>query len=370
MWAWGFFSQRLLPSVVVMATSYVIVLVVIKLFRVKSRNGRIALLLLPLWKSLFMLVIGTPIVRDNDWIIFFGMKFPDIDQLRIWQRTPDRYLPGFEPKVQSLGSLGVRWDSVFNAVFVVVVAATAAIVFFRLVRFATFYRRVSAGPDLVADRRLRDLPALAAKTMGISVPKLIAIDAPETFVPFTMGLRRPVVVLPERLLDRKFLTDAEIESVLAHEFAHIRRRDYLLNWVFSVADSLLFYNPLTKRIVSRAYEAAEEACDDLAVRTTGRPRALVDALMRIAHETAEGARKFEPRRTSVPSSVGAYTNTLMSGRHLKDRIVRIETGPVTGRPPFWLRVLRIAPLAVFVAFFSIVQFNLGFPLAGHMFILQ
>jgi len=375
MWAWGFLTQRLLPSVVVMLTTYALVLGVIFVFRVKSRNVRIALLILPLFKSLLALVVGVPSVRLAHPVpVFFGLKLPDVDQLSsalsLRSNTPDFFFPGPSASSSTSG-LSANWGSIFNWVFALLAVASTAIIAWRLARFVGFYRRVVQGPDVADDVLLRGTAERAAETMEIPLPKVVAVDVDHSFVPFTIGWRRPAVVLPRKLLDSELLSDSHLESVLAHEFAHIKRRDYLLNWVFSVAHSLLFFNPLTKRVILRAYEAAEEACDALAVRTTSKPKALVDALMRIARETREGTsgvRKLDPR--SIPETVGSYTNSLMSGQRLKERILRIESGEALRHPPRWLRVIKTIPAILFVAVIAVVQINVALPIGGSFLFLQ
>jgi len=359
-----------------MLTTYVLVLGVIFLFRVKSRNVRIALLILPLFKSLFALVVGLPKIAISQPVaVFIGLKLPDVDQLSaifsLRSSAPDLFWVDSIAPIAGTSAMSADWGSLFNWVFALLAVAACLVVAWRFTRFIGFYHRVAQGSDAAHDALLRGTAQRAAETMGIPLPKIVAIAVDLSFVPFTIGWRRPVVVLPRKLLDSDLLSDSHLESVLAHEFAHIKRHDYLLNWAFSVAHSLLFYNPLTKRVISRAYEAAEEACDALAVRTTREPKALVDALMRIARETREGesgVRKLDPR--SIPQTVGSYTNSLMSGQRLKERILRIESGEALRRAPGWFRAVKTIPVVIFVAVFAVVQINVALPIGSGFLFFQ
>lgn len=373
MWAWGFALERLLPSAVVMLTTYAIVLGVIAVFRVKSPNARIALLLLPLFKSLFALVLGVPDVTLTQPVtIFLGVKLPDIDRLASSDRgLSDRFIRDLTSISGDNATAVASWAPILNVVFWLLAVAVLAIVAYKLAHFLAFYRRVASAHDSARDSTLRGTAERTAQALRVSLPKVVVLDVQQTFVPFTMGWRRPVVVLPRRLLDPELLSDPELASILAHEFAHIKRLDYLLNWLFSVTDSLLFFNPLTRRVVSRAYEATEEACDGLAARTTGEPTALVDALVRIARETREGdsgVRKLDPR--IVPANVQAQANTLMSGRHLKERILRLETGETLRVAPAWLRVVKTIPMALCWVLVLVVQISVAIPVRHGLFFLQ
>lgn len=95
-------------------------------------------------------------------------------------------------------------------------------------------------------------------------------------VPTVVGWLRPVILLPASCLTG--LTPAQLESVLAHELAHIRRHDYLVNLLQSVVETLLFYHPAVWWISRRIREERENCCDDLAVEVCGDRLAYARAL--------------------------------------------------------------------------------------------
>jgi beta-lactamase regulating signal transducer with metallopeptidase domain len=86
-------------------------------------------------------------------------------------------------------------------------------------------------------------------------------------VPTVIGWLRPVILLPASCLAG--LTMAQLEAVLAHELAHIRRHDYLVNLLQSAVETLLFYHPAVWWVSRCIREEREHCCDDLAVRTCG-----------------------------------------------------------------------------------------------------
>lgn len=101
--------------------------------------------------------------------------------------------------------------------------------------------------------------------------------------PQVFGWLRPVIVVPAATIAR--LSPAEFEAVLAHELAHIRRRDYLVNLVQTVVESVLFYHPAVWWVSRRIREERELCCDDWAVRVCGDRVAYSKALMKVEEET-------------------------------------------------------------------------------------
>jgi beta-lactamase regulating signal transducer with metallopeptidase domain len=94
--------------------------------------------------------------------------------------------------------------------------------------------------------------------------------------PVVIGWLRPVVLLPTSVLTG--LTPEQLEAVLAHELAHIRRYDYLVN-LFQVAiETLLFYHPAVWWMSRRIRLEREQCCDDVAVLVCGDCSAYVESL--------------------------------------------------------------------------------------------
>jgi beta-lactamase regulating signal transducer with metallopeptidase domain len=86
-------------------------------------------------------------------------------------------------------------------------------------------------------------------------------------VPTVIGWLRPVILLPVGCLME--LTPGQLESILAHELAHIRRHDYAVNILQSVVETFLFYHPAVWWISRLVREERENCCDDLAVEVCG-----------------------------------------------------------------------------------------------------
>ena len=93
------------------------------------------------------------------------------------------------------------------------------------------------------------------------------IESAAVEVPSVVGWLRPVVLLP--ISSVTGLKTEQLEMVLAHELAHVRRHDYLVNALQSAAETLLFYHPAVWWISKQIRIERENCCDDLAVTTCG-----------------------------------------------------------------------------------------------------
>jgi beta-lactamase regulating signal transducer with metallopeptidase domain len=108
-------------------------------------------------------------------------------------------------------------------------------------------------------------------------------------VPVVVGVLKPVILVPIGMLAH--LPADQIESILLHELAHIRRRDYLFNLVQHIVDTVFFFNPALIWISSLIRTERENCCDDVAIRETQSRRQLIEALVSF-HEYRQRAGQF------------------------------------------------------------------------------
>jgi beta-lactamase regulating signal transducer with metallopeptidase domain len=123
-------------------------------------------------------------------------------------------------------------------------------------------RRRGSAPD----EGLSTLVAALARRFGIG-RKVRILVAGGGESPSVVGWMRPVVLIPSAAL--LGLTAGQLEAVLAHELAHIRRHDYLVNMLQVLVETLLFYHPAVWWVSARIRHERELCCDDLAVRACG-----------------------------------------------------------------------------------------------------
>lgn len=148
-------------------------------------------------------------------------------------------------------------------------------------------------------------------------------------VPMVIGWIRPVVLVPASALTG--LSASQLETIFAHELAHIRRHDYLVNLLQTFAETLFFYHPAVWWMSRRIRIERENCCDDLAVAVCGNPVLYARALA-----TLEGLR-------SESRAVAA------SGGSLRERVMRLVTASPTRCSYRWVAGISIFTLAAAVA---------------------
>lgn len=144
-------------------------------------------------------------------------------------------------------------------------------------------------------------------------------------MPMVVGILKPVLLLPIGLATH--LSTREIEAVLAHELAHVKRHDYGVNLLQSIVEILYFFHPALWWLSARVREEREHCCDDLAVQACGGDgRILAHALARVEElrltqlETPALAMAFASKRQHllhrVRRMLGAPTRPFISNGSL------------------------------------------------------
>ncbi|MCA1592051.1 MAG: polysaccharide deacetylase family protein [Acidobacteria bacterium] len=132
-------------------------------------------------------------------------------------------------------------------------------------------------------------------------------------VPTVIGWLRPMLLIPASALTG--LSPLQLEALLAHELAHVRRYDYLVNLLQTTVETLLFYHPAVWWLSRRVRAEREHACDDIAVAATG--DVLIYARALAALET------LRQRRGHTPAlALAANGGSLM--RRIQ-RLVKVQT---------------------------------------------
>ncbi len=96
-------------------------------------------------------------------------------------------------------------------------------------------------------------------------------------VPMVIGHFKPIILLPAGILTA--LPQDEIEAILLHELAHIRRKDYLVNMLQSLCGIIFFFNPAVLWLLSLIKDQRENCCDDIALGEVKNKKQLIHALI-------------------------------------------------------------------------------------------
>ncbi|HTA80524.1 MAG TPA: M56 family metallopeptidase [Terracidiphilus sp.] len=181
--------------------------------------------------------------------------------------------------------------------------------------------------------------ARIAVALGIRRETLLRISS-AVAGPITIGALRTMVLLP--LSSLTLLGPEELEMVLAHELAHVRRADFLCNIAQTLVETLFFFHPAVWWIGKQIRHERELCCDDLALKICPNPVTYATALFRLEEQRARQWR------------LAMALNGNQSHQTLRLRIARILGEPVShggGRAvqPFSLVVACVALAASLVA---------------------
>jgi len=173
--------------------------------------------------------------------------------------------------------------------------------------------------------RLADLSAHLRLSRPIRMLESCLIDAP-----MVLGHFRPVILMPIGLLAG--LPAGQIEAILLHELAHIRRYDYLVNVLQRLVEGLLFYHPAIWWTSHVVRTERENCCDDAVVATSGN-----------AHEYAVALAALEQNRWS-----GRQPAVAATGGNLVKRIRRLlyPKGPNGAWTPLFSAVILMTTAAL------------------------
>jgi bla regulator protein blaR1 len=141
--------------------------------------------------------------------------------------------------------------------------------------------------------------------LGLPIPAMSSIALME---PGVFGVRHPVLLLPEGIVDR--LTPAQLNAVLAHEMCHVRRRDNLTAAIHMTVEAIFWFYPLAWWIRARLIEERERACDDAVLQLGSDAEVYAEGILTVC-------------RFYVESPVACVSG--ISGSDLKRRIARILT---------------------------------------------
>lgn len=178
------------------------------------------------------------------------------------------------------------WTAVHTAGIMFVVAALMAL--HRLIRLSVDFSR------LIRLRRVLKMePAAQINRLAASIANRLDIDRPVDITlshhirtPMTFGWRRPAVILPASLAR----TPHDLRLALVHELVHVRRRDYVLQWVEQLIGAFFIIHPLVALLRQEASILRESSCDADVISLVGNRATYARLLYRFStHEHASGA---------------------------------------------------------------------------------
>ena len=150
--------------------------------------------------------------------------------------------------------------------------------------------------------------------------------------PVVTGWLKPLILMPVSLVNQ--LSTEQVEAILLHELAHIKRNDYFWNLLLSVAAILYGYNPFARKLLATLREEREHACDDLVLQFPFPP-----------HQYAIALLKLEQKRTTdaglLLAASGSHQKLLLTRVH---RMLGMQARKETHTPSFYISISSLALL--------------------------
>lgn len=147
---------------------------------------------------------------------------------------------------------------------------------FKLLGGIVYIHRIRTQKTLKVSTALKDKVSDLARRIGIS-KKVGILQSELVKVPVTLGYFKPLIILPMGIILQ--LSAEQVETILWHELAHIRRRDYLVNILQSIVEAVLFFNPAILWLSALIREEREACCDDIVLANVQQKGTYLEALM-------------------------------------------------------------------------------------------
>jgi len=164
-------------------------------------------------------------------------------------------------------------------------------------------------------------------------------------VPMAIGWIKPIVLLPVHMLTG--LTPTQLDMLILHELAHIRRYDYAVNFVQSIVEIILFFHPCVLWISNQMRNEREYCSDDIAVKHCGDPIAYAHTLT----DTASLCNKH--RHHSIPTMAMAASGGDLTQRVL--RLVQHHHCASSNQVSKWFASLTVLSVVLFMSSHQIVK---------------
>jgi TonB family protein len=181
-----------------------------------------------------------------------------------------------------------------------------------------------------------------------NVRNAIVAASAEIASPITLGIRRPVLLLPSEL-DTHLLGE-DLDAALAHEFAHMRRRDFAKNLVYEVLSLPIAFHPLLRLTRRRVAETRELICDAMAADAVAGRQRYARSLLRLATAFSQ-----QPHATT-PHAIGIFDANPF--QNFERRVMNLTHKPMELRGAARLATTALSLLLIGGACTSALAFRL------------
>jgi beta-lactamase regulating signal transducer with metallopeptidase domain len=192
-----------------------------------------------------------------------------IDHPQTWAAVNSE--PKFSP-AQVLSNFFSQYAYLIVAIWIFILCGKSVKIIFTLL----YTRRLRTYRSHVPALHWREEIALLCHQLKISRPVTL-LESEIIKLPLVFGHLKPIIFVPLGLISN--MAPEQVEAILVHELAHIRRNDYLVNLVQNLVEVLFFFNPAILWISSLIREERENCCDDIAIAQTRNKKRYIEALI-------------------------------------------------------------------------------------------
>jgi bla regulator protein blaR1 len=164
-----------------------------------------------------------------------------------------------------------------NAAYAAWICGCLAVLMIYLAKIPRIRALVRKALPITCGRAFEALQRLE-QTIGRRFPITLASSG-SLMEPGVIGIFRPVLLLPEGMPER--LSDSELEAILAHELAHVRRRDNLFSAVHMFIEALFWFHPMVWWIGAKLVQERERACDEEVLGMGKDPQAYAEGILKV-----------------------------------------------------------------------------------------
>lgn len=229
------------------------------------------------------------------------------------------------------------WAAVSNWVVGIYLIGVCLMMLRLVVSVVRTNRLAHCGQQITDGPAFQILQRLAAAWSMKAMPAIRLVE--EIVTPKVVGLFRPTILLPTSAITG--LTVSEIEMILAHELAHVRRHDMWVNLVQRLAETVLFFNPALWYLSRRISRLREYCCDEMACDSNDSAASDEELRVRYAETLLRVLDLSSPSSERI-SEVAALAASGRSPSELRQRVARLFGEPL--REP--LRLTRGGVLLV------------------------
>ncbi len=246
--------------------------------------------------------------------------------VRLFTATPvlapallPREAPSFPALAPEVPKATRRFDPVEIAAIVWILVALAGLG--RMACGLWAARKLADEASTIVDDRLTRIREESAAALGMPAPYAPVLETPRISVPLALGHAPGCVLLPA---DWRSWDDSTLRAALAHEMAHLRRRDWRVRLWSLAARSIFWFHPVVWWLEQHLSVLAETCCDEEGVRAVGDPARYAGVLL-------EFARVASPVRGRMVLADMSMARSGVRGSTMKHRLDRILRDELPGR---------------------------------------